>query len=132
MGPVAGRQPQMQSWVGEIRSRGAITTVTLMFYGEALLTVALQAPSFGTWLAWGRISPATFNRMKRTASLERGQTRATGRCTAADNSRRQFTTRGQHAEDAYRDDMTGPRSRWRWIHPRKHHRRPGVRLRRRL
>ena len=29
--------PQMQSWVGKLRSRGA--TVTLMFYGEAALTV---------------------------------------------------------------------------------------------
>jgi hypothetical protein len=31
--------PQMQSWVGKLRSRGAILTLTLMFYGEAALTV---------------------------------------------------------------------------------------------
>jgi hypothetical protein len=36
----AERLPQKQSWVGELRSRGMIITVTLMLYGEAGLTVA--------------------------------------------------------------------------------------------
>ena len=31
--------PQRQSWVGKLRSRGAILTVTLMFYGDTALTV---------------------------------------------------------------------------------------------
>jgi hypothetical protein len=38
MGAAAERLPQRQSWVGELRSRGAIITVTLMLYGEAVLT----------------------------------------------------------------------------------------------
>jgi hypothetical protein len=40
MGAVAEGLPQRQSWVGELRSRGAILTVTLILYGEAVLTVA--------------------------------------------------------------------------------------------
>jgi hypothetical protein len=35
----AERLPQKQSWVGELRSRGALITVTLVLYGEAALTV---------------------------------------------------------------------------------------------
>jgi hypothetical protein len=40
MGTAAERLPQRQSWVGELRSRGMIITVTLTLYGEAGLTVA--------------------------------------------------------------------------------------------
>jgi hypothetical protein len=36
----AERLPQRQSWVGQLRSRGMIITVTLTLYGEAGLTVA--------------------------------------------------------------------------------------------
>jgi hypothetical protein len=34
--------PRRQSWVGELRSRGMIITVTLMLYGEGGLTVACR------------------------------------------------------------------------------------------
>jgi len=34
------RLPRRQFWVGELRSRGAILTVTLTLFGEAGLTVA--------------------------------------------------------------------------------------------
>ena len=34
--------PQRQSWVGELRSQGATITVTVMLYGEAVLTVACR------------------------------------------------------------------------------------------
>ena len=33
------RLPRMQSWVGEVRSGGAVLTVTVVLYGEAALTV---------------------------------------------------------------------------------------------
>jgi hypothetical protein len=36
--------PQRQFWVGKLRSRGAILTVSLMFYGEAALTVVCSYP----------------------------------------------------------------------------------------
>jgi hypothetical protein len=42
IGAAAEGLPKMQSWVGEIRSGGAILTVTLMLYGEAGLTVACR------------------------------------------------------------------------------------------
>ena len=40
MGAAAEWLPQKQSWVGELRSRGMIITVTLTLFGEAGLTVA--------------------------------------------------------------------------------------------
>ena len=42
MGAAAQWLPGRQSWVGELRSRGMIITVTLMLYGEAGLTVACR------------------------------------------------------------------------------------------
>jgi hypothetical protein len=39
--------PQMQSWVGKLRSRGAILTVTLMFYGEVTVAVVCSHPLSG-------------------------------------------------------------------------------------
>jgi hypothetical protein len=35
----AERLPQKQTWVGLLRSRGALITVTFVLYGEAALTV---------------------------------------------------------------------------------------------
>jgi hypothetical protein len=42
MGSAEEQLPQMQSWVGEIRSKGTLITVTLMMYGETALAVACR------------------------------------------------------------------------------------------
>jgi hypothetical protein len=42
MGAAAEWLLQKQSWVGELRSRGMIITVTLTLYGEAGITVACK------------------------------------------------------------------------------------------
>ena len=42
MGAATEQLPRRQSWVGELRSRGAILTVTVTLYGEAGLAVACK------------------------------------------------------------------------------------------
>jgi hypothetical protein len=42
MGSAEEQLPQMQSWVGEIKSKGTLITVTLMMYGETALAVACR------------------------------------------------------------------------------------------
>ena len=42
MGAAAEGLSQRKWWVGELKSRGAILTVTLMLFGEAALTVTCR------------------------------------------------------------------------------------------
>jgi len=42
MGAAAEELAQKQWWVGKIKSRGALLTVTLMLFGEAALTVTCR------------------------------------------------------------------------------------------
>jgi hypothetical protein len=42
MGAAAEGLPRMQSWVGELRSRNGLITVTVVLYGGAGLTVTCR------------------------------------------------------------------------------------------